>query len=104
MVFVFLLNQDDEVMAYASNQESQVISAINCYLNEERGKLYPVDLPDNDLFKHMVKATFKAFRCVDEKAGEVSEGVKGDSEPGVVSASDNSTGLIPIELSNPLVR
>ncbi|WP_422132523.1 MULTISPECIES: hypothetical protein [unclassified Endozoicomonas] len=104
MIFVFLLNQDDEVMGYASNEESHVIFAINCYLNKERGKLYPVDLPDNDLFKHMVRATFKAFRYIDEKAGEVSEGVKGDSEPGVVLASDNSTGLIPIELSNSLVR
>ncbi|WP_422132524.1 hypothetical protein [Endozoicomonas sp. ALD040] len=93
MIFVFLLNQDGEVMAYASDQESHVISVINCYLNNEGGRLYPVNLPDNDLFKHMVRATYKAFLCPVEEAGEVSEGVKGDSEPGAVSASDNSKGL-----------
>ncbi|WOG28187.1 hypothetical protein [Endozoicomonas sp. 8E] len=93
LAFVFLLNQDGEVMGYASNKHSLFVFAINCYLDKSRrGQLYQVHLPDDDVFNLMVENATKAFNCLDKEAVEALQAFDDDDEVEVFLVSDNATG------------
>ncbi|WP_422411245.1 MULTISPECIES: hypothetical protein [unclassified Endozoicomonas] len=93
LAFVFLLNQDGEVVGYASNKHSLFVFAINCYLDKSRGgQLYQVHLPDDDVFNLMVENAIKAFNCLDKEAVEALQAFDDDDEVEVLLVSDNSTG------------